>query len=689
MQRRSDRDNIGELSFPSGLGERALQVSKKIDELQALWPRQIVLCASTVSMYDSFPYLFGEAFPSISEGDLDRFALAARLYASSIFLHDKLFDDDKERAAAAPLAPVNALRILAMQWEAYRQLHELFPPHSNFWQDFRCYLNHFARACVEEQKFIAGGRDWRELSEPLALDIARGKNGIARTTIAGLAELEGDRSPLQPLADAIDGYNSARQLLDDLCDWKDDLGAGIPSLLLARVLGKKPSGLNEKELSELKIYVGREIFYRGHAKYLMELAAGVLDEANRRTSKWPKLTWRKVHGDLRQQCALLLQDLERIIKENVHRTETQQRFELKLPRPRSEWQNLAWRALDYVIEQWRLGFGEARHIMEFPPELGFSGPQYQRGDVFQRAIIAEILCDADEVLNGELRPIIDQEIGYLLSRRDPGRCGWRYFPELAELAPDADDLAEIMQVLWRSGHKREVQEYCIGPLSILFEGNLHPDGSFETWIIPSVGRTPAEDREAEYARKMWGTGPDPDVMANLLYSLALVDQDRYSEPIHRGVEYLRTQQIRDGYWKSTWYHGPYYGTYVCLRLLIRGCSEPETLRLAGGFLRSRQNKDGGWGNGDCSNALDTSLALLGLANLQTSVFAMPENLQCASKALAYLENCGSEDGSWPNCEFIHMDTGRATGTLSQVLSYGSQTVTTAFVLKASLAWNRL
>jgi squalene-hopene/tetraprenyl-beta-curcumene cyclase len=83
------------------------------------------------------------------------------------------------------------------------------------------------------------------------------------------------------------------------------------------------------------------------------------------------------------------------------------------------------------------------------------------------------------------------------------------------------------------------------------------------------------------------------------------------------------------------------------------------------------------------------LALLGLANLQTSVFAMPENLQCASKALAYLENCGSEDGSWPNCEFIHMDTGRATGTLSQVLSYGSQTVTTAFVLKASLAWNRL
>lgn len=676
-----------ELSLPSDLHEKAQKIAQSIEKLQTLWPQQIILSASAVSVYDCFPYLFTEAFPSICESDLDRFALAARLYASSIFLHDKLFDEGAERTSNAHLAPVNALRILAMQWEAYRQLHELFPPHAAFWQDFRYYLGHFTRACVEEQKFIAGGRAWRELSEELALDIARGKNGIARTTIAGLAEMDASRCALKPLAQAIDHYNSARQMLDDLCDWKDDLEAGVPSLLLARVIGERPVGLDDGQLSKLTTDVGREIFYGGHARYVMELALSILDQADRSRAEWPKLAWWKVHADLRNQCALLLHDLERIVDENVRRAETQQRFELELPNSVSEWQDIAWRGLEYIIEQWHLGFGEARHIMEFPLGLGFSGPQYQRGDVFQRAIITDILCDADEMLGGKLRAILEHEVSYLLSRRDPGRAGWRYFPELPELSPDADDLAEIMQVLWRSGHLNEIRRYCAGPLSILLKENSYPDGSFETWIIPSSERTDAEERQAEFAQKMWGTGPDPDVMANLLYVLALVDRERYSEQIGRGAEYLERQQSREGCWVSTWYHGPYYGTYVCLRLLCRTSPQSQAIPLAADFLRRRQNDDGGWGQENSSNALDTSLALLSLATLQSGGFATRESFRCVGKALAFLQHCMSDAGSWPKCDFIRMDTGRGMGIASHVLSYGSQTITTAFVLKAALAWH--
>jgi squalene-hopene/tetraprenyl-beta-curcumene cyclase len=680
---------MAELSLPSSLREKARLISERVEELQQLWPEQIVLRAGTVSIYDCFPYLFTEAFPSLRQGDLDRFAVAARLYASSIFLNDKLFDEGAIRDANAHLAPVNALRIIAMQWEAYRQLHELFPAQSVFWEDFRRYLSQFTRACVEEQKFIAGGRAWGELTEDLALDIARGKNGVARTTIAGLAEMDGSRSALEPLAQAIDDYNSARQMLDDLCDWKEDLESGMPSLLLARVLGRKPAWQDEGELSTLKAEAGREIFYGGHAKYLMELAVSILDQAETSTAEWPNLTWRKVQANLRQQCTVFLEDLERIVAENVHRAEKQQSFELKLPAPLNEWQKLGWRALGYIIEQWHLGFGEARHIMEFPPEAGFSGPQYQRGDVFQRAIIADILCDVDEVVKGKLQPIIEQEVCYLLSRRDPGRCGWSYFPELPELPADADDLAQIMQVLWRSGHRREIHEFCAGPLSILLEDNRHADGSFETWIIPTSGRTGAERRQAEFACRMWGTGPDAEVVANLLYALALVQGDRYSEHIDSGVRYLEGRQSPKGYWDSSWYHGPYYGTYACMRLLSRISPEPKAIRAAADFLRLQQNSDGGWGNEGCSNALDTSLALLGLASLRMSKSAGGENSRCASRALAYLQQCGNHDGSWPKCEFIRMDTGRATGAVSSVLSYGSHTMTTGFVLKAALAWHEL
>lgn len=677
-----------ELSLPDRLQENAQRIAGRVARLQALWPKQILLSASAVSMYDCFPYLFGEAFPSVEEADLDRFAVAARLYASSIFLHDKLFDEGAERDSNLRLAPINALRILAMEWEAYRQLHELFPARSMFWEDFRSYLSHFTRACLEEQRFIKGDRAWREFSEELALDIAIGKNGVARATIAGLAEMQGDRSAVRPLNEAIDGYNSARQMLDDLCDWKEDLRAGMPTLLLARVLGEEPNCVDEEQHSKLTAKVGREIFYGGHATYLMELAVGALDVANAAITAWPNLAWRQVHKDLRRECVLLLEDIERIVGENVHRVERQQRFQLALPSPVGDWQKLAWRALGYIIEQWRLGFGEARHIMYFPPEFGFTGPQYQRGDTFQRAVIADALCDVDDADDVRLQPVIEEEISYLLSQRGAGRCGWRYFPQLPELPADADDLAQILQVLWRSGYRRELEDTCSGPLSILFEDNWSDDGSFETWIIPRSERTPSEMREAEFARYMWGEGADPDVMANLLYALALIDPARYTERIGRGVKYLERRQSPDGSWISTWYHGPYYGTYVCLRLLCRVSPKAEAIRLAADFLRSRQNDDGGWGTRGCSNALDTSLALLGLASVERGEFAAIEDCISASAAAAYLQAASGSDGSWPKCEFIRMDTGRASGTVSQILSYGSQTMTTAFVLKAALARSR-
>jgi squalene-hopene/tetraprenyl-beta-curcumene cyclase len=675
--------------IPQVLVKRARRISEEIEIIQRRWPSQIVIGAGAVSIYDCFPYFFMEAFPSLNEEKLGRFAVAARLYANSIFLHDKLFDQGADQSSTADVAPINALRILAMQWEAYRQLYELFPAQSAFWEDFRTYLSHFARANVQEQRFIRGGQAWGELSEEVALDIVRGKNGVARATIAGLAEMDRNRAPLQPLVEAIDGYNLARQMLDDLIDWEEDLEAGMPSLLLARVLGRRPTWVDERELANLKGEIGRQIFYAGHAKYLMELALSFLDRADRETAEWPNLAWRKVAADLSNECTLLIEDLERIVEENLRRVERQQKFELDLPSPRSAWQEIAWGALAYVVQQWNLGFGEARHIMEFPRELGFGGPQHQRGDVFQRAIIVDALCDADKGCNGRLWPIVEHEVSYLLSRRDPGRCGWRYFPELPELPADADDLAQIIQLLWRCGHHQDIRQHCMGPLSILLEENRHADGSFDTWIIPTSDRSSAERREAEFALKMWGVGPDLDVMANLLYALVLVDRDRYSEQIEEGAEYLVGRQNREGFWSSTWYHGPYYGTYVCLRFLSRVSPQREAVQLAVDFLRRQQKSDGGWGSGELSNALDTSLALLGLANLPTSRPASSENCDLASRALDYLRQCGSRDGSWPKCEFIRMDTGRAVGGPSRVLSYGSKTVTTAFVLKAAVAWHGL
>jgi squalene-hopene/tetraprenyl-beta-curcumene cyclase len=477
-------------------------------------------------------------------------------------------------------------------------------------------------------------------------------------------------------------------MLDDLRDWKEDLQSGTPSLVLVRAAGEKPAWASDEELENITSEIGRRIFYGGHASYILNLAITELDNAISAIETWPDLAWLAIHKDLRNECALLQEDLERIVIENVHRLVKQEPTSLLLPPPKNAWQALAWPALLYIVEQWNLGYGEARHIMEFPPELGLGGPQYQRGDTFQRALIADTLCDANRELNDALRVILDNEVVYLLSRRGPDVGGWAYFPDLPELPPDADDLAQVMQVLWSSGHRREITEYCNSPLSIILEG-AHADGSFETWIIPLSNRTVRETRQLDCVHRMWGTGADPDVMANLLYALALIDRKGYSKEIERGVRYLMKRQLHDGSWESTWYHGPYYGTYASLRLLSQVEFARDSVQKAAAFLRRSQNPDAGWGLGVSSNALDTSLALLGLATLQKDALDSRQDLVIASHALNYLRQEANSNGSLPSCKFIQMEVGRATQGPSQMLSYGSRTITTVFALKAALAWHNI
>ncbi|HEY6323217.1 MAG TPA: prenyltransferase/squalene oxidase repeat-containing protein [Thermoanaerobaculia bacterium] len=687
--------------FPPWVRRQAETTSAAVAALQAAWPDRVILGAAEPSLYDYFPYLFLAAFPALAEADLQQFAVAARLYATSIFLHDKIYDREGEQAATAPLAPVNGLRILAMQWEAYRILHRLFAPDASFWPRFQGHLAGFAHALIEEQQFVVGGRPWTEYTEEVALGIARGKNGVAKATVAGLAELARAPDRGEPLAAAIDCFSVAQQAMDDLCDWKEDLRNGVPTLLLARVLDKPPPA-SPAELEPWIESVGREIYYGGHARYSLTLAIASLADADRLTADVPDLAWRQVCGELRQRCERLLADADRIIGDNLRRAATQPRFRLQLPSPAGPWQPVAWDALRFVVEQWRLGFGEARHLMEFPHDQGFTGEhELQRGDVFQRAVIADVLCDAGEQVRG-LRPVIDHEISYLLGRRGAARGGWRYFPELPELPPDADDLAQIMQVLLRRGRLDDVHRHCAGPLSILLDDNRHRDGSFETWIIPARGRTPEEQSQARHARLSWGTGADSEVMANLFYALVLFDPSRFARTIARGTGYLLRQQRDDGSWTSTWYRGPYYGTYACVRLLraispampampaTPATAAAAALMRAAEFLCRTQRDDGGWGAESESNALDTALALAGLAALgglgARRGQAAAERAECAR---AYLCRSRQGDRSWPAWDLIRMDTGRASGTAAPVLTYGSSTMTTAFVLKAALAWHRL
>lgn len=351
-------------------------------------------------------------------------------------------------------------------------------------------------------------------------------------------------------------------------------------------------------------------------------------------------------------------------------------------------ENMARRGAMMLVEEWRNGFPEAAHCMSFPRSQGFTGPdEDHRGDLFHRALALDALADFRERYNNLFPEVFQTEIEYILrQRRTTGIGGWAYFPKLRELPSDADDLAQVMQVFLRNNRKDAVHDYCTGPLAILLQDNLYPDGSFETWIIPREfdGELALQEH---WARIAWGTGPDCEVIANLLYALWLYDSSSYQRVIERGAAFLASKQEPDGSWTSTWYHGPFYGTWACLRLFgkLDGPLAEHALTRGEEFLVRQQRPDGGWGYQGFSDPMSTSFALLGLRAAAAKTFRKKERGDCG---MAWLSRAQQPDGGWTACPFIRMQLGRPSGTPWMTLSYGSRTISTTFAIKAALAWDR-
>lgn len=659
-------------------------LAARLEELQAGWPSVVRLdLRAEVSIYDYHPYLFAPAFPGLDARQVESLAVAARLFASCMFLSDAAIDGPAE-AAFGSIAPLQAV---AMQFEAYRLLNHLFPGGSAFWSRFGGYLRDLAEACVIEAEFGSGRRPWRQFTEEVARSVAIKKAAIAKASVAGLAELSGDAGPSAALDSAVDRYNVAYQMFDDLGDWKKDLRRRQPSLLLARLLPDGgPFGADPLSPEEVG-GIARKLYYEGHAGHVLRVALVELGEADVALAEIPAVPFADAVAGLRRRCLDLEADIARIVAENASRVKAQPSVKVTIPVEEDRlWARLAWTALEHTLVEWRRGYGEARHLMNFSWDQGFSGAtEIQTGDVFQRSLLAEALCEARHLAGPDLEPAIAHEIGYLLGRaqsQPPG--GWSYFPELPELPADADDLAQMIRLLCLAGRSEQVPSRCGPALDALLQTGAHPDGSLETWILPTQRNLRKQQRQAQFVELAWGTGPDPEVMANLLHALDGYDAARFAGTIEHGLDFIEKVQADDGSWSSTWYFGPFYGVFVASRALVAARPQSTSLSRAIGFVRQSQLPDGGWGVGD-ADALSTGLALQTLA-LAPAGFTDASDHERASRARRWLEAARGADG-WRGCPFIQMNVNRASGGPITTVFYSSRTITTAFVLRGALAWH--
>ena len=101
--------------------------------------------------------------------------------------------------------------------------------------------------------------------------------------------------------------------------------------------------------------------------------------------------------------------------------------------------------------------------------------------------------------------------------------------------------------------------------------------------------------------------PTDDVTARCISMLAqLGDTLQTSEPMRRGVEYLRKTQLPDGSWFGRWGINYIYGTWsVLCALNAAGIPHDDPMiARAADWLETIQNPDGGWGEDGNSYKLD-------------------------------------------------------------------------------------
>ena len=152
-----------------------------------------------------------------------------------------------------------------------------------------------------------------------------------------------------------------------------------------------------------------------------------------------------------------------------------------------------------------------------------------------------------------------------------------------------------------------------------------------------------------------------DVTARCLSMLGQLGEVPSGNPVvARGVDYLLRTQENDGSWFGRWGMNYIYGTWSVLCALNAVQRDPRSAEVqkAVAWLKTIQNKDGGWGEGGESYALDyagycpapstpsqTAWALLGLM----AAGVVEDN--AVTLGVRYLARTQAEDGFWKEERF--------------------------------------
>ncbi len=269
-------------------------------------------------------------------------------------------------------------------------------------------------------------------------------------------------------------------------------------------------------------------------------------------------------------------------------------------------------------------------------------------------------------------PAIRKATEWLLSKQTTTRADWAvkapniepggwFFEMENEFYPDVDDTVMVLMALykaycphgepWQSAPSRVREAMRKGVAWVFAMQNRNGgwasfDKDNEKMILQYV---PFADHNAML---------DPataDITARTLECLSFYGYDTSDSRVKRALAFIRQEQEPDGSWFGRWGVNYIYGTWQTLRGLycIGVNRHEETCQRGADWLRSVQNRDGGWGE-TCrsyadpinhkgvgpSTASQTAWALMGLMNAGDTA---SEAVECG---LEYLLSTQRSDGTW-------------------------------------------
>jgi len=302
---------------------------------------------------------------------------------------------------------------------------------------------------------------------------------------------------------------------------------------------------------------------------------------------------------------------------------------------------------------------------------GFEGFAIEEGDTLRVQACVSPLWDTClamiALLDGGLpadHPMLVRAAEYLLDQqileggdwqvkaKDTPPGGWAFEFE-NDIYPDLDDTAEIVMAIDRvkiPDVKRKRQSIDRAVRWLL--GMQSANGGWASFDKDNTKLYIARIPFADFGETV--DPPSVDVTAHILEMFGQLGYRPNHPAIAKAMKYMMDDQEPDGPWFGRWGVNYIYGTGAVLPALkaLGEDMAAEPVRRAVGWIVSKQNSDGGWGE-SCASYVDASYRGKGPSTASQTAWALLSLIaagdagsEACSRGIEYLVSTQREDGSW-------------------------------------------